>query len=202
MLLEMKTPSSWQDVTLGQFMELRDLNNEGLDGFDLTNAQIAVLCGLTQQDVLKLDAATRYRITERLQFIDTEPTGEFSNRFWHNGKRWAVTDRIVKLTAGQYIDICHYIKTGVNANYHKVLGVICDPLRFGMFKRSGGYDSDRATANADELLTLPVPVAMAIAAFFLNSLEIFMDNIPTYLAETVKVTSSRSGSGGTSSSTT
>lgn len=193
----MKTPSTWHDVTLGQFMELRDIDTQGLSGLDLTNAQIAVLCQLTQQDVLKLDAATRYRILERLQFIDYEPTGQFSNRFWHNGKRWAVTDRIVKLTAGQYIDICHYIKSGVSGNYHKVLGVICDPLRFGLFKRSGGYDSDRAASNAEELMTIPVPVAMAIAAFFLSSFEIYTDNIPTYLAETVTGTNLRSGSGGT-----
>ena len=176
----MKVPNSWQQVTLQQFMELAAIPTD-TGTFDLTNEHIAILCEITQQEVMQLDIATRDRIRNRLSFIDTEPTGGFSTIFWHNRKRWRVTDRIVKLTAGQYIDVCTYLKHGASQNYHKILAVICQPLRFGLFGST--YNADRVDQLADELLTLPVPVAMAIAAFFLNSFEVYVSNIPTFLGE-------------------
>lgn len=180
MLYEMKTPSNWQQVTLGKFMELTAIPTD-TDGFDLTNERIAILCEITQRDVMQLDMATRDRIRETLAFIDTDPTGQFSATFWHSKKRWRVTDRIAKLTAGQYIDICSYLKHGASQNYHKILAVICCPLRFGLFGHK--YDADKSEQYADELLTLPVPIALAIAAFFLSSFEVYATNIPTCLAE-------------------
>lgn len=176
----MRAPTNWHQVTLGQFMELASVPSD-TDGFDLTNEHIAILCGITQQEVMQLDLATRDRIRHRLTFIDTDPTGHFSPTFWHNGKRWRVTDRIAKLTAGQYVDICTYLKHGANQNYHRILAVICQPLRFGVFGHS--YDTEKSERYADELLSLPTPVALAIAAFFLSSFEVYVSSIPTYLAE-------------------
>ena len=180
MLCEMRVPANWQSVTLGQFMELAAIPTD-TDGFDMTNEHIAILCEITQQEVMALDMATRDRIRERLAFIDTEPTGQFSPIFYHNRKRWRVTDRIAKLSAGQYVDICTYLKHGANQNYHKILSVICQPLRLGLFGHK--YDTEKSDRYADELLTLPTPVALAIAAFFLNSFEVCVSNIPTFLAE-------------------
>jgi hypothetical protein len=176
----MKVPNNWHQVTLGQFMELATLPTE-TDAFDLTNAHIAILCEITQQEVMQLDMVTRDRIRHRLTFIDTEPTGQFSPIFWHNRKRWRVTDRIAKLTAGQYVDICTYLKHGANQNYHRILAVICQPLMLGVFGHK--YDTEKSDRYADELLSLPTPVALAIAAFFLNSFEVYVNSIPTYLAE-------------------
>lgn len=175
----MKIPRSWNDVTIGQFMELRQ-STKGLDdNFDVTNIHIAVLCGITQQEVMAMKVETRNKIVDRISFITTEPTGEFKPTFWHNRKRWRVTNNINKMLPSQYIDASMFIKQGAETNYHNILAVICQPLRFGLLKAK--YDADKVLQNADELLSLPVPVAMAIAAFFLNSLEISIDNTPTYL---------------------
>lgn len=175
----MKIPRSWKDVTIGQFMELRQSTKDIDDNFDITNIHIAVLCGITQQEVMSMKVETRNRIVDRISFITTEPTGEFKPVFWHNRKRWKVTDNINKLSSAQYIDIAMFIKLGASENYHNILAIICHPLRFGLFNRK--YDSGKVIQYADELLSLPVPVAMAISAFFLNSLQISIDNTPTYL---------------------
>lgn len=175
----MKIPRSWNDVTIGQFMELRQSTKGLSDNFDVTNIHIAVLCGITQQEVMAMKVETRNKIVERISFITTEPTGEFKPTFWHNRKRWMVTNNINKMLPSQYIDASMFIKQGAETNYHNILAVICQPLRFGLIKPK--YDADKVLQNADELLSLPVPVAMAIAAFFLNSLEVSIDNTPTYL---------------------
>lgn len=174
----MRVPNSWQQVTLQQFMELASIPTD-TGAFDLTNEHIAILCEITQQEVMHLDIATRDRIRERLSFIDTEPTGRFTPHFWHGRKRWRVTDRITKLTAGQYIDVCTYLKHGASQNYHKILAVICQPLRFGVVPRT--YDTDRSDRYADELLSLPVPVAMAIAAFFFEQFRGLREQYPNLL---------------------
>jgi hypothetical protein len=175
----MRIPTKWQQVTLGQFMELKQLNTQDLDNFDLTNEQIAVLCGVTQQDVMRMTVELRNKIVERLSFIESEPVGEFNPKFWHNRKRWAVTDNIKKLKGGQYIDIAAFIKQGTSNNYHNILAVICTPMRFGLYRSQ--YDSDKVFKHADEFLSLPVPIALSIAAFFLSSLEIYIDNMQTFL---------------------
>ena len=180
----MKIPKSWNDVTIGQFMELRQSTKDIDDNFDITNTHIAVLCGITQQDVLAMKVETRNKIVDRISFITTEPTGEFKPTFWHNRKRWKVTDNINKLTASQYVDVSMFIKLGAAENYHNILAVICRPMRLGVLKRT--YDTDKVINYADELLSLPVPVAMSIAAFFLNSLQLSIDNTPTYLEEIQK----------------
>lgn len=175
----MKIPKSWNDVTIGQFMELRQSTKDLSDNFDITNNHIAVLCGITQQDVMAMKVETRNKIVDRIGFITTEPEGKFSSTFWHNRKRWKVTDNINKLTASQYVDVSMFIKMGASENYHNILGVICQPMRLGVLKRK--YDTDKVMKYADEMLDLPVPVAMSIAAFFLNSLQLSIDNTQTYL---------------------
>jgi len=177
----MKIPKSWQDVTIAQFMELRQSTKDLKDNFDVTNVHIAVLCGITQQEVMSMKVETRNKIVDRISFITTEPTGEFKPTFWHNKKRWKVTNNINKLLPSQYIDVSMFIKMGADTNYHNILGVICQPMRYGVFKRK--YDGDKVMQYADELLSLPVPTAMTIAAFFLNSSQVFIDNTPTYLEE-------------------
>lgn len=180
----MKIPKSWNDVTIAQFMELRQSTKDLEDNFDITNTHIAVLCGITQQDVMAMKVETRNKIVDRISFITTEPTGQFKPTFWHNRKRWNVTDNINKLSASQYIDVSMFIKMNASENYHNILGIICQPMRYGVLKRK--YDADKVMQYADELLSLPVPVAMSIAAFFLNSLQLFIDNTPTYLEEIQK----------------
>ena len=177
----MKIPKSWNDVTIGQFMELRQSTKDLEDNFDVTNTHIAVLCGITQQEVLSMKVSTRNKIVDRISFITTEPTGQFKPTFWHNKKRWKVTDNINDLLPSQYLDVSMFIKKGAESNYHNILAVICQPLKLGVFKRP--YNVDKVMKHADELLSVPVPVAMSIAAFFLNSLEIYTDNTQTYLEE-------------------
>mgnify|MGYP003434668731 CR=1 FL=1 len=76
----MRAPNNGQHVTLGKFMELKAIPTD-TDGFDLTNEHIAILCEITQRDVMQLDMATRERIRETLAFIDTDPTGQFNTTF-------------------------------------------------------------------------------------------------------------------------
>lgn len=164
----MTTPRTWSDLTLGQFMELR-----------LGGDIIQVCCGMTSQQVATLTEAEKQRITDRLQFIETtEPQGTFSRTFWHKGKWWRVTDNVNDLTGGQFIDLSTFLKDAEN-NTHLLLAVICQPLRFGVFKRK--YNGKRIFEYADDLLSLPVTTALAISAFFLNSLEIYLEGIPDYL---------------------
>lgn len=179
----MKIPKSWREVTLGQFMELKQVNTE-LDSFELTNEQIAILCGVTQQDVMRMTVELRNKIIDRLAFIETEPTGKYSPTFWHRGKRWKLTDNIKKLTAGQYIDINHFVKQGTESNYHNILAIICSPMSFGLFKQK--YNDEKVMEYADLMLSLPVPTALSIAAFFLSSLEIYIENMQIYLEEAME----------------
>lgn len=164
----MKTPQSWSDVTLGQFMEYR-----------LGGELIPVMCGMTSQQVDALTDSERHAIEDRLSFIETtEPEGHYTSTFWHKGKRWAVDDNINKITGGQFIDITSLLKDP-ESNRHTMLAVICRPMRHGMFRRK--YDPDRLHQDADDLLSLPLPKALAISAFFLSSLEVYLEGIPDYL---------------------
>lgn len=164
----MTTPRTWSDITLGQFMELRL-------GGDL----IQVCCGLTSQQVAVLTERERQGILDRLQFIDTtEPEGTFKRTFWHKGKRWRVDDNVNNLVGGQFIDLSNFLQDAPN-NTHLMLAVICRPLKGGLFK--GKYNGGDVIRNSDELLSLPVTTALAITAFFLNSLEAYLDAIPDYL---------------------
>jgi hypothetical protein len=169
----MKIPRNWSQVTLGQFMEYR-----------LGSELIPVMCGMTSQDVNKLTEEQRTRIEDRLAFIETEePEGRYTRTFWHNGKRWAVDDNINKITGGQFIDVSALLKDA-DSNTHKLLAVICRPMRFGLFKRK--YDPELLDRHADDLLSLPLPKALAVSAFFLSSLEVYLESIPDYLEAIAK----------------
>lgn len=174
----MKIPNSWKDVTIGQFMELRQVSESG---FDATNQQIAILCGCTQQDIMKMSVETRNKIVNKLSFVDSDPVGKLRLKFFHKGKRWAVTSNVNKMTVGQYIDIGNFVKMGVSENYHNIFAIICRPMRLGLFKRP--YSIDRHGEYSDSMLSLPVPIALAVAAFFLDSLTVFTESFPTFLEE-------------------
>jgi hypothetical protein len=108
-------PKGWKEVSLEQFIELRQLKAE--DG--AFNHNIDILCALTDavpDDFDDLDITEVAEIFKDLQWLYTEPSKLYTDRI---GKFYLkpMTD----LTLGEFIDLEHYF----TSDYIKYLPNIC-----------------------------------------------------------------------------
>ncbi len=108
-------PNRWSQVSLEQFIELRQLKGE--DG--VFNHNIDILCALTDslpEDFDDLDIAEVAEIFKDLQWLYTEPSKLYTDRI---GKLYLkpMTD----LTLGEFIDLEYYFTT----DYLQYLPNIC-----------------------------------------------------------------------------
>lgn len=104
-MLNQTLPKGWNQVTLEQFIELRQLKAE--DG--IFNHNIDVLCALTDslpEDFDTLDIAEVADIFKELQWLYTEPSKLYGNRV---GKFHLKP--MNDLTLGEFIDLEYYFTT-------------------------------------------------------------------------------------------
>lgn len=174
----MQIPKSWAGVTIQQFKDLSKLDKS--DELDFSINTIAIICGMTVDEVESLPIAKIKEITNSLAWMNKMPE-KFVNDFKLNGVKYIVDPSIQKISAAQYIDLNEYVKKGVTENLDNIMTVFCFPTS-GIFRKKPskygqGY-SLKATAELfNEQLTMDVcyPLSLFFCKLLNKSTPIIKD---------------------------
>lgn len=110
-------PKSWNEVTVAQYIEIKELENE-FEGFELLVEKLALLLDTSSDDeLLDISVDEVISIFGKISWINKEPT----EKFIKNIGDYSVKD-LDKLNLGEFIDIEHFIQKF--SNLHKVCAIL------------------------------------------------------------------------------
>lgn len=186
----MKIPKSWDELTIGQYIELRPVLNANFDN-PITEIihLLAVLLQQPTQEVCKMTVDDYLNVRNDLSFIwETELPREIQRRFKVNGKWYEVVTNARQLNGGQYISLVTKLKD-TNGNpdatidmLHQILTSISIPVSKGKLgwnklEIEPTYYQDTAKEFYDHL---PMSIAYPIGVFFYNLSQSLMTAIQDY----------------------
>lgn len=166
---------NWKDVTLEQFLQLKELINIEDD----TERLLSISELLLGEKVSELPVAEYTKRIKELDFLKTEiPTNQIVNKITINGNTYCIDAVIGRITTAQYIDYDNYIKK--DESYDKILSVFFIPNNH---KYNDGYDIEEVLKDIRQL---PITVVVSECFFFERQLRQFYKTFQSSLIHQVK----------------
>ena len=162
MKVNLKIPTSLNEITLGQYQEFSKLDNDTeIKPVDVQLKMIEIFCGVSDLVVRNMKATDITEICNILNnMFDTEH--QLVNRFKLNGVDYGFIPELDDMTFGEYVDLDTFI--GDNDNLHRAANVLFRPIEFKRGDRYTikDYDSDTSEVAKD----FPLDVVLGAIVFF------------------------------------
>lgn len=167
----MKIPKSWNEITIGQYINLLPSNYKKLNAIQSTIHTLSILTGKSKEEIRQLPKDKAERMVKSLSWMENKPQGQYKKTFKLNGKRYKVDPNANTLLAGQYMDAMEILKRlpddneTIEKNLHLLLSVVCRPQKRKWFK---WVDDEIDLVKTAELLhdNLTLDIAYPIIVFF------------------------------------
>ena len=113
----MQLPKNWSEISVSQWIELKEIEQSELGYIELLIEKIALLADIAPDDQMfeDLDVDELLDIIESVKWINTEPSANYENEIC--GLKFKGFERI---ELGEFIDIEHFI-----TDTHKHLPILC-----------------------------------------------------------------------------
>lgn len=188
-------PTSWSDVTVGQFQELKEVPSLGFDPIDSQLRILQILTGVSDETFLALPWSSVKGLLQKIDFINKTPDLKKLYRVNIKGRRYSVNYRPEMLNAGEYIDLMNLTADGKgDANIVKILSICLKPINIFGGRLAGCYKKTKEgvwiqTIESREWTEKNIPdnlkmdVVIPMSRFFLKTWQLSMDSIRLYLKE-------------------
>lgn len=156
-------PTSWDEITLGQFQEIEKYYSDKDKKFDVRDV-IHILCNKSIDEVNALPIAFTESIMEKLMFLQEKPQEkEPSNKITIDGEEYVI-NVMEKLKTGEYIAIDTALKND-RFNYASFFAIIC---RKDGEVYDSKYEAEVFEKRYEMWLKVPVVKVLPLIAFFFN----------------------------------
>ena len=190
--MEITIPTKWEDVTIGNYINLRPVLNSKLNPIERVVNILAVLTG-QKRDVIKNISLDQFKsIKKKMGFLETELPNKLKHKRFKIGGQWyEFKVDAKKLLFGEYINSMEILQNAkddeeaIFNNLHHILTTICRPVKKTLFGwKHIEVDSEILRKTADNFLNnMPMTIAYPIGVFFYNHSEDLTKAIKTCLME-------------------
>jgi len=190
--MEITIPTKWEDVTIGNYINLRPVLNSKLNPIERVVNILAVLTG-QKRDLIKNISLDQYKsIKKKMSFLETElPNKLTKKRFKIGGQYYEFKLDAKKLLFGEYINNMEILQNAkddeeaIFNNLHHILTTICRPVKKTLFGwKHIKVDADILRKTADNFLNnMPITIAYPIGVFFYSHSEDLTKAIKTCLIQ-------------------
>jgi len=187
--MDIKIPNSWDDISIGQYIELRPVLAAEMSDIERLIHILAVILRQPTQEVKKIKLKNVKEINKEMSFLWKEelPT-ELQNIFQIDDQWFEIVLDARELNAGQYMSVSTKLKdvdSDPNVIYsiiHNILASISYPIieNKGKYERQeidSSYFSDTSKLFYEKL---PVSIAYPLGVFFCNLSQDLMPIIQGY----------------------
>lgn len=186
--LEIKIPTSWDEVTLRMFDEISAADGNPIDK---TVTILQTLTGIDRKTLNGLPATflETSGVMEGLSFLQHEPKKRVpAEKLTLNNKRYTVGLYPQKWTAAQYLDYTTVLQQGDNKKLARIVACFCVPEG----KKYGeGYDFEQLV---DELYdNMSITLALGYSGFFHLLLTSFEKALSAYTERKKRKSTRRQG---------
>ena len=168
---------TWKDVTVGQYQQLAEIGKMGLDDIEATQETIAILFGLTINEVRKLKPIQIAKYVEQMDFLKTEIIPRRRTILYCKGYFAGVDYTFTDFQTSKYIESKYFMQDFVG-NIHNLLAVYTHELKYGLIKKKpkvSDFEKD-----AERLKAANIEEAMGVLVFFYPTFDNLMKIIQPY----------------------
>ena len=170
---------NWTQISISDYMELQEIIKME-DIVDMEIGIIALLCGVSEDEILNLPIPEYQQLLASAHFISEFPKvkNKAPKSITIGNIKYDVITNMRKLTTAQYIDFQTYLRQGNDArNLPNLLSIFIVPngCKYG----DEGYDLDKLKEDIKEYL--PVTTAFEMCGFFQKTFLNSIKNILFYL---------------------
>ena len=189
----MKLPKSWNDISIGQFIDLLPSNFKDKNEVEQLIHTLKTVTKRPIEEVRKLSIKDAREYASRLGFLQDLPQGKAKMKFKLKGVRYEVEPDAQKCSAGTYITTMHIFQDLekdpdlVNKNLHIILAQVIKPTYFNWRKLKREYKDVDIMELAKVLYEeLPVSIAYPIIVFFCNLSKLLIPVINDYSTKKIE----------------
>lgn len=177
--------ANYNQLTIKQFLNCKRISELEADPIDKNVRLLSEITGKQVDEIESLPISELKEQLRKLGAIETLlPESKVKMKFKVKGQRFTCIWEQQKLTAAQYIDVCHFTKNGGDMIYqiHNILAAIC--VKRTWYGKQLKYDGSQHKEVADLFYNhMTIEQAYPIMLFFCKFYEELEINIATYLLE-------------------
>lgn len=174
--------NSWDEITWKEYEQLEQILNTDIPSDYKSVHLIAVLTGLSVEEIENLPITTVQRLMPHLDFLYTEPeTHTHQFEYTINGRVYDFKGKLDEITTAQYIDYRSYMEEE-NKDVVKLMSVFLIPVGH---EYNDGYDIEQVQSDISDMCWLDVRAA---AFFFRLQLAAYILILKSSLETTLKAT--------------
>ena len=174
-------PTSWADVSLGQFIDYL----EAMDEENFTQRHAKTVAAFTEMSYDECMKAIPWQDLLKVSGMIAEFLGQLEEpRLVHfvtlDGVEYGFHPQIGNMTAGEYIDLTN-LDRGFWLDADKAMAILYRPVSIKIGNKYQVEDyGDHHIENADVMRQLPMNVVQGAAAFFLTLARALAETLTTY----------------------
>ena len=153
--------ATWKDITIEKYEAIASLQEKNLSEIDLTAGVIAIIDGISVNEVEEMPYSILLLKARGLRFLQSQPIGNIVHHSYTlNGRKFKPTLDVDKLTTAQYIDF----EVRVADAPEDLAGLLSVLLIPEGHKYNDGYSQDEVRETIYRYLG--IEDAMGLSAFF------------------------------------
>ena len=178
-----KIIDNWRNLPVGKWLEILEFSrDESVDALEQQVKTIAILTGLTEDEVLALPIMEYKSLAVKTKFLEKDYDGklQIAKSYGLNGMELIPVKDFNKITTAQYVDYQTFSKEG-DMYLVQTLSTLLVPKGK---KYNDGYDMDAVQQAIRD--NLSVADVVSLYAFFLTKWEKSIKDSQTYLDKEIK----------------
>lgn len=168
-----KLPTSWNDIDVYQFIELRKLDDSESSFFVRQIERLAIITDTDATDPMweEMDVEDLSKMIDQIKWLKTEPTQNFKREI--NGMH---IKNVNKFTLGEYIDLDFFSRSFFE-NLPKICAILYRKTRKNKWDNTvvEPYKEIDLEVRARPFEELPITDVYGVIRYFLNYKESFLD---------------------------
>jgi hypothetical protein len=168
---------TWKDVTVGQYQQLAEIGKMELSDLEATQETIAILFGLTINQVRQLKPTKLAAYVEQIGFLKTEIIPRRRTILYCKGYFAGVDYTFTDFQTSKYIESKYFMQDFVG-NMHNLLAVYTHELKYGLIKKKPRISEFEKVA--ERLKAANIEEAMGVLVFFYPTFDNLMKIIQHY----------------------
>jgi len=179
---QFKLISSWEDVTLEKWLKL--LNFEETTKSEEAEETIAVLSNIPRQLIKELALLDVALIMSKIAELQAGQNSSLRRIINIDGKEYGFHPNLESITLGEYADLEHYIKAGLETSLPEIMAILYRPVteKKNMVYTIEAYDGD-ISIRAEEMRKMSAQQVEAALVFFWIFVNDLLKILPSFLAE-------------------
>ena len=169
-------PTSWDQITVGQFLELQQINlNDFQSDFYVMLEKLAIITNTSADDEEweEMDVIEVSKLIQSRLFLNQQPPLRYKQKLGDDFIVLSFND----LTLGEFIDLDHYLTNDIIDNFPKILSILYRKYKIGEWNETiiEPYSTIDKKSRVLEFEDLPITDVYGVVDAFIKWKNDFMD---------------------------